>query len=68
MAKKPQNTTTTLEENINHLEEIAQNLESNNLSINTVLEAYKEASKILEQCKKEITEIEQSIIEVKNAN
>lgn len=63
--KTPKN---SLEDNIKHLELIAKNIERGDLSINDVVEKYKEATKIIKECKNEIEKIENTIIEIDAKN
>jgi len=57
----------TLEQNVAQLEQIAKQIESE-ISINEIVSVYKTANKIIQQCKKEINEIENSIIEINSQN
>ena len=57
----------TLEQNIAQLEQIAKQIESE-ISINEIVSVYKTANQIIQQCKKEINAIENSIIEINTQN
>ncbi len=61
---KKKQTEQTFEEKIAYLETIAKGLECENISINDIITTYKDASKVIQICKQEIEEIEQSIIEI----
>lgn len=57
----------TLEQNIAQLEQIAKQIE-NEISINEIVSVYKTANQIIQQCKKDINAIENSIIEINSQN
>jgi|GEM_PF-6961898 len=57
----------TLEQNIAQLEQIAKQIESE-ISINEIVSVYKTANQIIQQCKKDINAIENSIIEINSQN
>ena len=60
-------TTPTLEQNITQLEQIAKKIE-NEISINEIVLVYKTANEIIQKCKNDINEIENSIIEINTQN
>ena len=60
-------TTPTLEQNITQLEQIAKKIE-NEISINEIVWVYKTANEIIQKCKNDINEIENSIIEINTQN
>ena len=58
---------TTLEQNIAQLEQIAKKI-AGEISINEIVSVYKTAHQIIQQCKNDISAIENSIIEINSQN
>ncbi len=73
MAKKTEKPTespsesASLEQNIAQLEQIAKKI-AGEISINEIVSVYKTAHQIIQQCKNDISAIENSIIEINSQN
>ncbi len=52
----------TLEEKILKLEELASKVENGELSINEIITVHKESTRLINECKEEILQIENEII------